>query len=51
MTFQDELRALLRRYKVEWDERYLLGLGGNPFGVPWLWLDSPSVAASLATLG
>ena len=22
MTFQEELRALLRRHKVEWDERY-----------------------------
>ncbi|MDB5340053.1 MAG: transposase [Planctomycetaceae bacterium] len=23
MTFQDELRALLRRHKLEWDERYI----------------------------
>ena len=23
MTFQDELRALLRKHEVQWDERYL----------------------------
>ena len=23
MTFQEELRALLRKYEIEWDERYL----------------------------
>ena len=23
MTFQDELRALLRKHKMEWDERYI----------------------------
>jgi len=23
MTFQDELRTLLRRHNVEWDERYI----------------------------
>jgi putative transposase len=23
MTFQDELRALLKRHQIEWDERYL----------------------------
>jgi REP-associated tyrosine transposase len=23
ISFQDELRTLLRRYKVEWDERYI----------------------------
>ena len=23
MNFQDELRTLLRRHKVEWDERYV----------------------------
>lgn len=23
INFQDELRVLLRRYKVEWDERYI----------------------------
>jgi putative transposase len=23
MSFQDELRALLRKHKVEWDERYV----------------------------
>jgi hypothetical protein len=32
MTFQDELRRLLQRYKVEYDERYLWDLGPSGSG-------------------
>jgi len=51
INFQDELRELLRRHRIEWDERYLWDSRNRVAVAHHFTLYLPNVAADAATLG
>jgi hypothetical protein len=50
MSFQDEVRALLRKHQITWDERYC-GIRHNSVGVVMSGIFTQGSLADSATLG